>query len=540
MATMRCKICGQDMEFTAGEHVCTCSACGSRVTLPAVTEDSALGMYNYGNYLRSSGEYDESMFTFITIAKDSLPHEGDEGTADAEAFWCAAICRAGIQYRRDAVSGKWHPVCKRISETTILEDEDYAAALRWANDDSRPMYEAEASEIAELQKEFTAQSQVETQSDIDRIWKTEDMSGDLFYEINRENEIKQAEEAREQTEEALKEKKRNRRKTILFWSPFAAAALVMAFIALYFWYLKPLGIYRDGVEAMEAGNYAEAMTIFGGNAGFKDGNKLTAECVEALYGFTDATATTSADSPWYSITAEGALSFDATVYTGEWDIVVPYAVDGILVTSIADHGFYSADKITTLELPLSITEICDSGLRSLSSLTMLTIPGTVKSIGHEALRGCTSLVSLTLEEGIEYLGDGCISYCTNLLKIVVPDTVTEIRQGAFSFDTVLSECKLSSSLTFLGNFVFSHCYALTELYIPDGIPEIRDTCFAKCTSLETIRIPATVTSIESGAFAECAAIRTVQFGGTQEQWKAVDIAAENDYMQRAAFTYNAD
>lgn len=69
---------------------------------------------------------------------------------------------------------------------------------------------------------------------------------------------------------------------------------------------------------------------------------------------------------------------------------------------------------------------------------------------------------------------------------------------------------------------------------------IAESVFAGATALETIVIPGTVANIGANAFADCTVLKDVYFGGTKEEWEAVQVAEGNDVLANATVHYNYD
>ena len=75
---------------------------------------------------------------------------------------------------------------------------------------------------------------------------------------------------------------------------------------------------------------------------------------------------------------------------------------------------------------------------------------------------------------------------------------------------------------------FYNCKNLLSISFPDGITIIEDYIFYQGHALKTVYIPASVTTIADSAFIFCSALTDVYYGGSEEQWSAVEIAANNE------------
>ena len=177
---------------------------------------------------------------------------------------------------------------------------------------------------------------------------------------------------------------------------------------------------------------------------------------------------------------------------------------------LSDDGSYysvsgiSDSDITELEIPATIdgkpiTHICDSAFKDCKSITSITISKGVTSIGDSAFKGCDSLKSVVIPNSITSIGDSAFENCFALTSVVIPNSVTSIGESAFD-----------------------GCTSLTSLVIPDGVTSI-DTCaFAFCHALTSITIPTSVNNIGENAIEYCNALTTINYGGTIEQWDAIE------------------
>lgn len=78
-------------------------------------------------------------------------------------------------------------------------------------------------------------------------------------------------------------------------------------------------------------------------------------------------------------------------------------------------------------------------------------------------------------------------------------------------------------MTSIGEQAFHNCTGLTSMSITNGVTQIGGNSFAYCENLVSIGIPKSVTSIGAGAFNQCSSLTSVYYGGTKEEWNAIDI-----------------
>lgn len=188
MAIIKCKMCGGDMVLSPDQRCGTCEYCGSTMTLPKVDDEQRAAAFNRGNHFRRIGEFDKALMVYERILQ--------EDDADAEAHWCCALCRFGIEYVKDPASGQYVPTCHRASFDNFLEDVDYLAALQHADPVARRQYEQDGAQIAEVQRGVLKISQQEEPFDVFLCYKESDDKGqrtvdstlaqEIYYELTEQ------------------------------------------------------------------------------------------------------------------------------------------------------------------------------------------------------------------------------------------------------------------------------------------------------------------------------------------------------------------
>ena len=188
MAVIKCKMCGGDMEISADKTFGTCEYCGSTMTLPKVSDDQRAAAFNRGNHFRRAGEFDKALGVYERIVA--------EDDTDAEAHWCCALCRFGIEYVEDPATYEWLPTCHRASFDSFLEDVDYLAALEYSDGITRRQYQKDAAKIAEVQRGILATSQNTEPYDVFISYKELDENGertrdsvlaqDIYYQLTEQ------------------------------------------------------------------------------------------------------------------------------------------------------------------------------------------------------------------------------------------------------------------------------------------------------------------------------------------------------------------
>ena len=171
MAIIKCKMCGGDIVLNEEKTLGTCEYCGTQMTLPKISDDQRAARFNRGNHFRRQGEFDKALAVYESIVR--------EDDSDAEAHWCCALCRFGIEYVEDPNTYDYLPTCHRASFDSFLEDVDYLAALEHSNGITRRQYQKDAAKIAEVQRGILATSQNEEPFDVFICYKeTDDETGE--------------------------------------------------------------------------------------------------------------------------------------------------------------------------------------------------------------------------------------------------------------------------------------------------------------------------------------------------------------------------
>lgn len=140
---------------------------------------------------------------------------------------------------------------------------------------------------------------------------------------------------------------------------------------------------------------------------------------------------------------------------------------------------------------------------------------SVANIGRDAFGDCTGLTSVTIPDSVKYIGNNAFCGCTSMTSVTIPDSVTDIGFGAFQ-----------------------NCESLTSVTIFGGLWRIGSYAFSNCTNLTSITIPDSVMRIGDGAFLDCSSLTDVYYTGSEEQWNAISIDLDNDYLKNATIHYS--
>ena len=175
------------------------------------------------------------------------------------------------------------------------------------------------------------------------------------------------------------------------------------------------------------------------------------------------------DSSYFTVNSTGETITGLTD-TGKTqaELVIPYEINGVMITYIQNYAFYNCGSITSITTPNSIHSFGGSSVfNGCKSLKTINIPNRIDYIDESAFQGCTSLTSINLPDSIKSIYNDAFSGCTSLVSIKIPDSVTSISFNAFSGCTSLVSIDIPNSVTSIGSGAFNGCTNLT-IYCEQG------------------------------------------------------------------------
>ena len=182
----------------------------------------------------------------------------------------------------------------------------------------------------------------------------------------------------------------------------------------------------------------------------------------------------------------------------------------------------AAPSLEEIVLPYGVVAIKSCAFGKCKRLVSLSIPASVTQIEEGTLSGCVNLKAITVEEGnpvFESVENCLINKEKKLLIACASGAVIPANYG----------------MTRIGWGVFSEANAQC-IAIPEGVTAIDEAAFysAKLTS---VILPKSLEKIGSFAFAYCQGLREVYYGGSEADWQAISISAQNEALKSATRYY---
>ena len=458
--------------FSVREYTADIEYTGAKRQNVGVSEAVTL---NAGESAPVSVPFEDAVYAYVIIRSvtlaDGTVWTNESGTRgkvfpEQDIYWqtdplyhairveCSGVTDA--KYKPDRIDGAWRCACGQINLEASGTCGACGCSLEWLNTHLDPAYLEERSrEIAD-----------KTEQEAVRIKK------------KREARVSDT------------------TKMILI---FAALGLAVALVVLTFTTFIPAAKYSKAVSLAADGSYDEAIAIFTELGDFRDARAMTADTnykkAQAITGLEEVNMTTSAKSPWFSITADGILSFKKDEYEdrgGSWNhFIVPDVVDNVVVREL-DRNFFM---------------------------------------------NCKELETVTLSDCVEVVGEQCFYNCEKLKVVNFGKNVTTILPRAFINCYELTEMEIPDTVTKLGLRAFNNCIKLNKVVLGSGITEIGSYQFSLCVELERITLKSPITSVGEFAFSECAKFVKVHCRFAQSEWTEPAVSEGNEAFEAAQIIF---
>lgn len=220
-----------------------------------------------------------------------------------------------------------------------------------------------------------------------------------------------------------------------------------------------------------------------------------------------------------------------------------------MLTAVTHNNVYAADTLVTEYSDGTFTyELYQSEngtdyavvTHCSSSESTVTVPDSVVSDGYTykvskidsySFSKATS-ASVILPVSVEIIADKAFYECTALQSIQIPESVTSIGNWSFGGCTSLTDITVSGENISIGEWAFCDCTSLTSADL-QGVVSLGTDAFNGCSGLTTVSLSADIKSIAQEAFFGCYNLTDIWYTGTQSEWNAVEIGADNEYLEKA-------
>ncbi|MBO5859967.1 MAG: leucine-rich repeat protein [Clostridia bacterium] len=208
------------------------------------------------------------------------------------------------------------------------------------------------------------------------------------------------------------------------------------------------------------------------------------------------------------------------------------------LTEIASGVFYRALNCISISIPSTVSHIHNYAFPYADSLerfevaednaTYKSVDGVIYSKDGKSL--ChfpdnKKLTEFTVPSGVETIESYAFYNNKSLKKIIVSDTVKVIGHSAFTYSEV-PEVVLGNGVTEIQYSAFSQS-KIESLVIPDSVESLGTGLCWDAYYLKNLVIGSGVKSIASTMLKYTSNLKTVHYTGTQAEWDAIAINADN-------------
>lgn len=207
--------------------------------------------------------------------------------------------------------------------------------------------------------------------------------------------------------------------------------------------------------------------------------------------------------------------------TDEISLSIPYSINGIKVTAIADYAFLNCSNLIKITIPETVTSMGTSVFANCRGLQSAVINANVNTLHKETFNSCDALKSISLSSTITEINGVMLGNLKNLESITVSENnpYLIVENGVLyskDFTTLIhypakkvgKDYEIPNTVTIIGGQAFRYCKELERVTIPDTVTEIRVQSFSGCSNLTSIDIPNKVTRIGSYAFEGCTSLNS--------------------------------
>lgn len=142
MYFLKCKFCGASLTTNENDNIIRCTECNKYNTLASSIDERKASLIDRANQLRQARKFDRA----ISVCQQLL----SENEKDAEIYWLILLCKYGVNYVVDNVTGNRMPVIDTRDYKSIFSSDEFKRVLELADDSQKEIYNNEAQIIDDV------------------------------------------------------------------------------------------------------------------------------------------------------------------------------------------------------------------------------------------------------------------------------------------------------------------------------------------------------------------------------------------------------
>lgn len=162
--------------------------------------------------------------------------------------------------------------------------------------------------------------------------------------------------------------------------------------------------------------------------------------------------------------------------------------------------------------------------------TYVVLPDNVRHLSN-AFEMNENIIGVELGDNLLTIGTSAFTLCTALRYVEFGQNLKLIGPGAFDACESLTSVAIPDSVEIIDEYAFNYCSNMSMVKIGQSVRKIGNSAFRNCIRIKVIDMPVTVTSIAPYAFGDCVALSLVFYGGSEEQFTALELDSTNYLMK---------
>lgn len=211
-------------------------------------------------------------------------------------------------------------------------------------------------------------------------------------------------------------------------------------------------------------------------------------------------------------------------------------------------GPFKNSGLTSISFENETTKIPFGLFSDCNQLVDIHIPDSITSLKNCCFKGCTNLKRITGMKNVSNIEDLVFYKCEQLSDVPTMKNLKSIGSGAFANTTALLDFKIDSNITSVNTsfsisgigigtvYPFENS-GLTKVIVSNNVTKLPAKLFYSSVNINQVHLNNTVVQIGESTFNKCSGITDVYFYGTEEEWNAVTIKKNNDYLINATIHF---